>query len=158
MHKTENTILPVPTEDLITKMKGVWWLLSREDWTRDGQRRIDPVLGTDPIAILTYASSHFAAQFMKRNRTDDDAQQIFKAGQNNTAAVGGYDAYFGTYEVNEETGKVAHTLIGSITPTNIGVTVSRDLRVVDDKLFIQLETSTTEGEHVTRTLIWKRLN
>jgi hypothetical protein len=139
-------------------MQGVWWLESREDWTVNGEQRIDPVLGPDPIGILSYAKSHFAAQFMKRDRTEDSANQLFVAGKNNTAAVGGYDAYFGTYEVDDQTGKVAHTLIGSITPSNIGMTVSRDLRVDGDNLTIRLETTTTGGEPVTRTLIWKRIS
>lgn len=143
---------------LATKMQGIWWLLSREDRTGEGQKIIDPVLGADPIGILCYAPTHFSAQFMKRNRTSDQAAQIFSAGQNNTGAIGGYDAYFGTYEVDGQTGKVAHTLIGSINPSNIGITVLRDLQVDEDKLIIQLETTTPEGKSITRTLTWRRLN
>ena len=139
-------------------MLGVWWLLSREDWSKDGKQRIDPTLGADPIGILSYASAYFTAQFTKRNRSDNSTNQIFYSGQNNTSAVGGYDAYFGTYEVNEQTGRVAHTLIGSLTPSNIGITVLRDLRVIEDKLMIQLETATPEAEPITRTLVWKRIS
>ena len=144
--------------NLATAIQGIWWLLSREDWTNNGQQRIDPTLGADPIGILSYATNHFAAQFMKRDRSDNPANQVFYSGQNNTSAVGGYDAYFGTYEVNEQTGKVAHTLIGSLTPSNIGITVLRDLVVNDNKLTIRLETTTPEGEPITRTLIWKRIS
>ena len=151
-------ILSTPLGNLTTAIQGVWWLLSREDWTKDEQQRIDPTLGADPIGILTYAKTHFAAQFMKRTRTGDIPNQIFHSGKNNTSAVGGYDAYFGTYEVNEQTGKVLHTLIGSLTPSNIGINVSRDLRVNDDTLIIQLETTTPEGEPVTRTLVWNRIS
>jgi len=151
-------VLPLPSENLTTKMQGVWWLMSREDWTKDGQQRIDPTLGADPVGILTYAKTHFAAQFMKRSRSNSPAARTFTSGQNNTSAVGGYDAYFGSYEANEQTGKVAHKLIGSLTPSNIGMTVYRDLRVDGDTLIIQLETTTPEGEPVTRTLVWKRIS
>ena len=41
-------------------IQGTWWLLSREDYTKDGQKRIVPVLGSDPIAILVYAKNYFA--------------------------------------------------------------------------------------------------
>lgn len=150
--------LPAVTGHLSSEIRGVWWLLSREDWTDEGQQRIDPIMGPDPIGILTYASTHFAAQFMKRTRNLETVNEVFAAGQNNTAAVGGYDAYFGSYEVNEETGRVAHTLIGSINPNNVGITVSRDLRVQEDQLMIQLKTTTQAGEAVTRTLKWKRLS
>src|SRR6266849_5267339 len=111
-------VLSSPSGNLANDMPGVWWLLSREDWTKDGQRRIDPILGADPIGILTYSGTHFAAQFMKRDRTGTTNKQDPHAGQNNTTAINGYDAYFGTYTVDEKTGKVAHTLTGSITPAN----------------------------------------
>jgi len=151
-------ILSTPAKGLATAIQGVWWLISREDYTKDGKQRIDPTLGADPFGILTYAKTHFAAQFMKRNRTEQKEEQVFYTGQNNTSAVGGYDAYFGTYEANEETGKVAHTLLGSLSAANTGITVLRDLRVSEDQLIIQLETTTPEGEPVTRTLTFKRIS
>jgi len=146
------------SDKLVNNIQGIWWLLSREDHTKEGQRRIDPILGSDPIAILVYANHYFAAQFMKRERSADSVSQPTAAGQNNTSAIGGYDAYFGTYEVNKETNQVAHTLVGSINPGNIGMTVHRNLLVEGDKLTIKLETTTREGEPVTRTLTWKRIS
>jgi hypothetical protein len=149
-------ILSAPTNNLNKSIIGVWWLLSREDWTKDGEKRIDPTLGANPIAIITYTTTHFAAQFMKRNR-EEFVNQPSHAGKNNTIALGGYDAYFGTYSVDEDSGKVSHTLIGSINPDNIGMTVVRDLRVNQNQLTIQLETTTSEGEPIIRTLIWGKL-
>lgn len=143
--------------DLQKNIQGTWWLLSREDHTKDGERRIDPTLGAEPIAILVYANNHFAAQFMKRDRSAELITQATSAGQNNTSAMGGYDAYFGTYKVDERTNRVAHTLVGSINPANIGMTVYRDLLVEGDKLTIKLDTTTQEGEPVTRTLTWKKV-
>src|SRR5215467_1745484 len=134
-------IMTTSFNNLENQIQGTWWLLSREDRTKDGQRRIDPILGSDPIAILVYANRHFAAQFMKRERNADAMTQATGAGQNNTSAIGGYDAYFGTYQVNEGTNKVAHTLVGSINPANIGMTVYRDLQVDGDQLVIQLDTT-----------------
>ncbi|MGZ3776481.1 MAG: lipocalin-like domain-containing protein [Mucilaginibacter sp.] len=151
-------ILTAPSGTLAATMQGVWWLLSREDYTKAGERRIDPVMGADPIGILAYAKDHFSAQFMKRDRADATPAQVAHSGQNNTAASGGYDAYFGTYQVDEETGKVAHTLIGSVTPANVGITVSRDLRADGDQLIIQLDTTTPDGEPITRTLTWRRIS
>ncbi len=151
-------VLSAPTKDLAAAMQGVWWLLSREDYTKDGQRRIDTVMGADPTGILAYAKDHFSAQFMKREGREVTASQPVHSGQNNTVASGGYDAYFGTYQVDGQTGKVAHTLIGSITPANIGIMVWRDIRVDGDQLTIQLETTTAEGERITRTLTWKRIS
>ncbi|TMI79263.1 MAG: lipocalin-like domain-containing protein [Bacteroidetes bacterium] len=72
--------------------------------------------------------------------------------------MSGYDAYFGNYAVVEETGQVSHTIVGSISPGNVGMTVLRNLRVDENKLTIQLETTTTEEEPITRTLTWKRIS
>jgi len=138
-------------------IQGTWWLLSRDDYTKDGQRRIDPILGSDPIAILVYAKNYFAAQFMKKDRSAESITQTTIAGNNNTAAIGGYDAYFGTYQIDEKTNQVAHTLIGSINPANIGITVYRNLQVEEGRLIIKLDTTTPEGEPVTRTLTWKKI-
>jgi hypothetical protein len=146
----------LPSNNLATAIQGTWWLLSREDFTKEGKKIIDPVLGADPTAILVYAKNYFAAQFMKKDRTSDSINQTVNAAQNNTAAIGGYDAYFGTYSIDENTNMVEHTLIGSINPANIGITVFRKLKVEEDKLTIQLET-TYEGEPITRTLIWKKI-
>jgi hypothetical protein len=68
--------LPVPSETLFADMQGVWWLQTREDRTKDGQQRIDPVLGSDPVGILSYAKNHFAAQFMKRNRMGNNFNPV----------------------------------------------------------------------------------
>jgi len=150
-------VLESPSGNLAESLKGSWWLLTREDWTHEGEKRIDPVLGPDPVGILTYSGTHFAAQFMKRDRENNPAESFSYSGSNNTVAVGGYDAYFGTYEVNEEAGAVLHTLLGSITPANIGISVSRDMRADDQKLVIQLATTRPDGEPIIRTLTWKRL-
>ena len=147
--------LPNPSGNLTSEIIGIWLLESREDWTLDGHKRVDPTLGADPIGILAYGDQHFTAQFMKRDRSDK-SELVSYSGSNNTVAVGGYDAYFGTYKVDEQTGKVNHTLIGSINEKNIGISVWRDLRVVDNKLIIQLETTTMDGEPIVRTLTWNR--
>lgn len=151
-------VLPQPSGKLAVDIQGVWWLVSREDWTISGERRIDPVLGADPIGILAYAKNRFTAQFMKRDRTNHTTTEIITAGQNNTAAMSGYDAYFGNYAIDEETGQVSHTIVGSVTAANIGMTVLRHLRVNENKLTIQLETTTAEGEPITRILVWKRIS
>ena len=147
--------LPRPSGNLSNEIAGLWLLYSREDWTIDGQKRLDPTLGADPLGILSYGKSHFTAQFMKRDRSDK-TDLLSYSGSNNTVALGGYDAYFGTYEIDEQSGKVKHTLTGSINEKNIGISVWRDLRVVKNELIIQLDTTTIEGEPIVRTLRWYR--
>jgi hypothetical protein len=139
------------------EFEGVWWLLSREDRARDGSPRTDPALGSDPLGMLTYANGRFAAQFMKRDRQTQAGSAAALTGSNNTTALGGYDAYFGTYSVDPATGEVRHRLQAALNPQNVGMEVSRWLSVSGDRLQIRLETTTFEGEPVTRTLTWERV-
>ena len=127
-----------------TSLVGTWELLSREDRTSDGQRRVEPNLGSDPVAYLMYdATGHFAVQFMRRDRK-------VAAG-----ASGGYDAYFGRYSVAD--GTVTQELVAALSPENVGKVVTRQFRIDGNDLVISLEATSSDGEPVTRTLCWKRL-
>ena len=79
------------------------------------------------------------------------------AGQNNSRAQGGYDAYFGTYSVDDDRGSVTQHLVGSLSRENVGLTLTREMTVQGDDLKIEVHTTTPEGEPVIRTLRWKRV-
>jgi len=136
---------------------GTWKLVSRIDVTQDGRRCIDPSLGEDPIAILYYdRSGNFAAQFMKRDRSGQVVDAT-SSGQNNSRAQGGYDAYFGSYSIDDALGTVTQRLFGSLSNENVGMVLTRGMTVEGDKLTIQLQTTSALSEPVTRTLIWERV-
>jgi hypothetical protein len=144
-------------DTLASRLVGSWRLVSREDRTPAGERRIDPGLGADPLALLVYDSAgNFSAQFMKRDRTDGTSVASAAPGSNNSAAMGGYDAYFGTYTVDEVAGTVTQHLVGALSPGDVSKVVTRELRMEGDRLTIELVTSGANGEPLTRTLIWVR--
>ena len=144
-------------QTLASQLIGTWRLLSREDRTIEGKRQVDPGLGSDPIALLVYDSAgNFAAQFMKRDRSEIEPRAQAMAGENNSVAVGGYDAYFGTYTVDETAGAVTQRLVGSLSAGDVGRVVTRAMRVEGDRLTIQLTTTGAGGEPVIRTLVWVR--
>jgi hypothetical protein len=143
---------------LLTELIGTWELLSREDRTHTGERRIDPGLGPNPVALLFFdRRGHFAAQFMKRDRGSAPEAEAVGPAPNNSRARGGYDAYFGTYTVDESLGTVTTLLAGALSPENVGQVYTRMMSVVGDELTIRLETATMGGEPITRTLRWKRV-
>ena len=122
-----------------------------------GQVRSDSFLGRDPVGILCFGPTHFAAQFMKRDRSQEgDVLQLVQA-KNNTARLNGYDAYFGTYSVDEVEGTLSTHLEGSISPANVGDTYVRDVRVVDNELIIRLQTTAADGTPITRTNTFSRI-
>lgn len=145
---------------LSTDLPGTWILRSRIDLTKDGHRHLDPLLGEDPIALLVYdRTGHFAAQFMKRGRTGEDAAPAPGAAgnpMNNTQARGGYDAYFGVYSVDDAAGQVTQRLLGSLTAANVGMVLTRSMEVAGDTLRIRLDTTAADGTPIVRTLTWER--
>ena len=149
--------LPPPTVNLAATILGIWKLKSREDVDAAGQVQIDPFLGRDPLGILCFGPTHFAAQFMKRDRSDEERAPQRVQAKNNTAAVNGYDAYFGTYSVDEASGTLATHVEVSISPVDIGKTYVRDVRVVGNELLIQLKTTAVDGTAITRTNTFYRI-
>ncbi len=161
---SEIAVSPLLSESLT----GTWQLLSRTDRTLSGDVRIDPALGEHPVALLYYdGAGHFAVQFMKRDRepdTDMNTGAVGHVGQasatpaaNNSRARGGYDAYFGTYTIDDTASTVTQTLIGALSQENVGQVLTRHMVVLDDALTIRLDTTSANGDAVVRTLIWQRV-
>jgi hypothetical protein len=142
---------------LSTTLPGTWRLVSRVDVDAAGERRVDPMLGEDPVAVLFYdRSGNFAAQFMKRDRS-----VVVDAGaapaMNNSRAKDGYDAYFGSYTIDDAASTVTQELDGALSKENVGFVLTRGMTVEGDELTIELKTTSIGGEPVTRTLRWKRI-
>jgi hypothetical protein len=148
---------PQPTVHLAAVILGIWKLKSREDVDATGQIRVDPFLGPDPLGILCFGPTHFAAQFMKRDRSRQENVLQRAQARNNTAGVDGYDAYFGTYSIDESAGTLTTHLEASISPANIGATYVRDMRVAGDELLIRLNTTALDGTTITRTNTFSRV-
>jgi hypothetical protein len=138
---------------------GTWELISREDRNAAGELRLEPTLGPDPLGLLIYdRGGRFAAQFMKRDRATTTADTPAAAqSANNTRAKDGYDAYFGTYVVDDARRTVTQTLHAALSAENVGHVVTREMAVEGDTLTISLDTTSVSGEAVTRTLRWRRV-
>lgn len=158
--------LAPPGADLERAILGTWRLLSREDYDREGRKLIDPFLGPDPLGIVGFGEGHFAAQFMNRRRGLGPASgspAIPPGGSspapsaNNSSAVDGYDAYFGTYTLDAAAGTITVTLEACVAPANVGMRFTRDVRVNGDRLVIRLATTAADGTPITRTLTFQRL-
>ena len=149
--------VPDRGDGLSAQLPGTWQLESRIDVTASGERRPEPSLGEDPIALLIYdRSGHFSAQFMKRDRsvTVPDGPS---GALNNSRAQGGYDAYFGTFTVDDARGTVTQRVLAALSQENVGLVLTRAMRVWGDTLVIELQTTSGDGAGVTRTLTWKRV-
>lgn len=161
---TSGVAVPARASVVSDRLVGSWSLVSRQTVTADGKGLIDPGLAATPRGILIYDSSgHVAAQLSRPGRTAAmlphecaEAEKI--KGTNDTAqTVLGYDAYFGTYTLDEMHGIVTHHLDSALFPGDIGKSITRRFKLEGDALTIQFDTSLPEGTKVTRTLVWTRL-
>jgi hypothetical protein len=135
---------------------GTWVLLDRIDRTAAGQALDEPNLGADAIGIIVYdRAGNVSVQLMKRHRTDTTAAPQATQITNNSAATGGYDAYFGKYEVDTKAHTVTHHLIGAIALADIGKSLTRSYEFVGGELRLSFET-TNNGVPVRRTLRFRR--
>ena len=137
---------------------GTWELVARSERDATGQIVPDSSLGADPVGLLIYdATGHVAVQLMKRRRSEVPCGVTAKAAANNLAQVGGYDAYFGRYEVNPATHTVTHHLEGALGPADVGRALTREYHLEGDTLTLQFRPGGPRDSHV-RTLVWHRVS
>ena len=149
------TAASVPRE-----LVGSWTLVSRSDSTLDGRpREAEPTLGSDPVGFLVYDSSgHVAVQLMRRDRkTNVAASAGARGAANNTAYVGGYDAYFGTAQCDPISHTVKHRLVAAISPSDVGKELIRHYRVEGDALTLEFDATDVRGQQVKRRMTWRRV-
>jgi len=151
-------------ESIREQLIGSWRLVSRESRRAGGELEADPGLAATPMGVLIYdKSGHVAAQLSRRDRTvamigeECPAAATIKGTPDTAQTVLGYDAYFGTYTINERDGIVTHHLEAAIWPGDIGKSVDRFFKISGDRLTISFNTTTKDGVKVTRILVWERM-
>ena len=155
---------PRPASSVRAQLIGSWRLVSRQSRRANGEVETDAGLSATPLGILIYdQSGHVAAQLSRRDRTlailpAECQTAITTKGTPDTAqTILGYDAYFGSYKINENDGTVTHHLEAALFPGDIGKDIERHFTISGDQLTISFNTTTREGVKVTRTLIWQRM-
>jgi hypothetical protein len=134
-----------------------WRLISRVARLEDGTA-VQESLGTTPKGYLMYDSSgHMAVQLSKPDRpTAIDCSISDSAPSDNSPQVlNGYEAYFGTYTIDETNHTVTHHLEGALASVDVGRNLIRQFQVSGDKLTIVVRTSSPKGRQI-RTLTWER--
>jgi hypothetical protein len=140
------------------QLVGTWRLISRVVRLEDGTAVQDPGLGKTPTGYLIYDSSgHMAAQLMRLDRpTAIDCGASGPAPPDNSQSVNGYDAYFGTYTIEETRHTVTHHLEGALVVADVGKNLVREFQVSGDKLIIIVRTNSPKANQI-RTLTWERV-
>ena len=114
------------------KLIGAWRLVSMEEPGSDGKlNRI-----TDRKGILLYTrDGHMSVQLMLPQS---------ESGVSNDYVQNGYEASFGSYDVNEEAHTVTHHVQGSVTRGLVGKDLPRAFQFSNGRLIVK---STRPDEH-----------
>jgi hypothetical protein len=141
------------------QLVGTWRLISRVVTLEDATAVQDPGLGKTPAGYLIYDSSgHMAAQLMRPDRPMAiDCATSGPAPSENSQSVNGYDAYFGTYAIDETSHTVTHHLEGALAAADVGKNLVREFHVSGDKLTIIVRTNSPKEKQI-RTLTWDRVH
>jgi hypothetical protein len=140
------------------QLVGTWRLISRVVRLEDGTA-VQEGLGTTPKGYLIYdASGHMAVQLLRPDRpTAVDCNTSGSAQSDNSPQLlNGYEAYFGTYTIEETSHTVTHHLEGALAAADVGRNLTRQFQVSGDKLTIVVRTSSLKERQI-RTLIWERV-
>jgi hypothetical protein len=139
------------------RIVGAWRLESRNIRNADGQVLPDPVLGTEPSGRLFYdASGNMMLQMMRQQRERAISSPPDATAAKNPRIVLGYDAYFGTFRVNEAAGTVTHHVEGSLFPEDLGKDFTRAFTLEGDTLTLSFSGRSVDGLELTRTLRFER--
>ncbi|MFN0107029.1 MAG: lipocalin-like domain-containing protein [Bryobacteraceae bacterium] len=134
---------------------GVWRLVSCERKLADGS--MAHPYGKTPVGRLTYdKAGRMSAQLMTPGRRSTVAPGMNMVSAKASAeeireAVGGYAAYFGTFDVDERERVVIHHVEAALTPSWVGTDLRRAYRFAGKRLSL---TAALPG--LTTELIWAR--
>jgi lipocalin-like protein len=139
------------------RIVGAWQLVTRSVRKDNGEMLVDPVLGQQPLGRLYYdASGGVMLQMMRIGRTGAIGKPANPEDAANPRVVLGYDAYFGTYTVNEAQGTVTHHVQASLFPEDLGKDFVRPFTLEGDTLTLSFTSPSAGGSPITRTLTFRR--
>lgn len=141
------------------RLIGAWKLLSAEFLGINGKTVY--LWGKNPKGILIYHSSGYvSAQIMNPDRPKFSSRDNLKGTPEETKfAFDGYQAYFGTYEMDEEAKTVVHRISGNLFPNAVDIVLKRFYKFSgNDRLILSTPTMSMGGKRVTGSLIWERIS
>jgi hypothetical protein len=137
---------------------GTWRLVSTEFHSEDGLPAESPY-GSAPQGILIYdAHGNMAAQLSQGHRKSF-AVNDRKGGSDaeTRAAFESYQAYYGTYRVDEKEGVVIHTVTQALLPNWIGGEQRRKFEFGGGKLILRTPPMTVGGQKISGKLTWAKM-
>lgn len=135
---------------------GTWKLVSAEYRRANGDTL--EMYGAHPIGVLMYdADGNMSVQLMRQDRPRFAvADRLGGTPDEIRAAFQGYQAYFGTYSVDEAKRTVTHHLQGALLPNWVGVDQVRLYELTENQLQLRTAPLTIGGAEATGYVVWER--
>ena len=134
------------------------WALVATAWKRADGKHANP-FGDGATGILTYdAAGYMAAQVMRAGRPQPAPDTHAGLDSAMAAAIPGYIAYFGTYEVAATGDVVHHTVIGATMPAWVGTTHNRRFTIAGGELTLVDDVIAADGVAVVASTTWRRVS
>ena len=135
---------------------GTWRLASAQYRRNDGS--IINIYGDDPDGMLMYdADGNMSVQIMARHRPQFAvADRLGGTPEQIQSAFQGYQAYYGTYSINENEHAVIHHLAGALLPNWVGVEQKRFFDLTDNRLTLRTPPLMIGGKEAVGYLVWQR--
>ncbi len=137
---------------------GVWKLVSIDAIRRSGG--ILPIYGKSPIGRLYYdADGNMSVHFMRAGRPKFKSETKFRAtAPEMRAAYESYEAYFSTYEVDQEKCLVHHHVLGGLFPNWTGTDQARYYQFEGNRLILSTEpVGRKPADRTIVVLVWERM-
>ena len=135
---------------------GSWRLASFEVITSAGETSYP--FGQDASGLLVYGpEGRMSVQIARPGRPEFADENLGEGTAEEVgAAYAGYIAYFGTYQVAPDEGKVTHYVQGSLFPNWVGHAQERFYQLAGDTLLITTPPTPFRGDTVNAVLTWER--
>ncbi|MDA1128028.1 MAG: lipocalin-like domain-containing protein [Chloroflexi bacterium] len=140
----------------VDKFAGTWRLLEcYGKWTDGG---VSYPYGKEPEGQLIYdGHGNFSGQIAGSGRPAFKSNNLLKGTEEEVRqAFEGYIAYYGTYEVDEASGRFTHHVKNSLFPNWIGDIQTRIFELEGDRLRLSTEPIKGAKADLTVTLLWER--
>jgi hypothetical protein len=140
-----------------THFVGTWKLISFEAILSNGEVR--RLMGNDPTGRISYDDKgNMMVALTPRERARVSSVDKTRATLAEKGAfLDSFEAYFGTYVVDEERGIVTHYLEGALFPNWTDTAQERFYSFTGERLTLSTAPIEYGGETVTGILVWQRL-
>lgn len=138
------------------KFLGAWKLISID--IRYAEGNVVSVYGENPAGMITYTDDGKASvHLMDRRRPKFSGNDKSQGTPEETkSAVVGYEAYFGSFEIDEENNSITHHVEGALFPNWIGTDQLRFYEFNNGNLILTTPKIPYSGTTLVGVLTWER--